>query len=633
MNRASRATCAPKSAARTGLALVLLLVACDQPHDGAGSKCGPAVVEDEAVAFAPCIPNPGVWTELRARPPGQAVARTEVVKFLIDLHEDRRVYFVNTQRWPVHYDFAATHLSRPTDPVLRHALFNFTEYRDPTRRFVCGSLVHYLDADVWAMELLTGDNLAGRRVQRAFEQLQRAVYFGDALRYRPISALHRSRLDEDTVELPRLSTEDVFGAIQYQPLTHGTATGELVIVRRGETASARPDAIYVFEELPDEVPRAAAIISAQLQAPLGHVALLCANRGTPNMALRDALDDRSFAALAGQRVQLVVGPQEYTLEAATGEAIPRAEPTTITPPLADDDGALRALADLRLDDASTVGAKAAQLGEAASLGETIVTPGGFVVPFSRYATHLRSAHAMRLVNLAERRDAIERAPVERRLLAAVHARIQAFEGAERVILRSSTNAEDLPGFTGAGLYESRVIDASADANTLADALRAVWASVWREAAHDERDAFGIDHDAVRMAVLVQPFVRDARANGVAITANPFHSRQPGYLINAQPMSASVTGAEGGEIPEQHLLYTFIDGDDARLLSLSSEQDGPVLTPDDLSHLRPVLETLHRHFVPRWGARANAVDVEFLIAGDDREVVVLQARPFLTRPPI
>ncbi|MEO8064705.1 MAG: hypothetical protein ABI821_18375 [Pseudomonadota bacterium] len=49
--------------------------------------------------------------------------------------------------------------------------------------------------------------------------------------------------------------------------------------------------------------------------------------------------------------------------------------------------------------------------------------------------------------------------------------------------------------------------------------------------------------------------------------------------------------------------------------------------DDLRALSAVLEKLHCHFMRRWQRRANAVDVEFLIAGADRHVVVLQARPY------
>jgi hypothetical protein len=48
---------------------------------------------------------------------------------------------------------------------------------------------------------------------------------------------------------------------------------------------------------------------------------------------------------------------------------------------------------------------------------------------------------------------------------------------------------------------------------------------------------------------------------------------------------------------------------------------------DLRHLSDVLQALHAHFMRVWRRRANAVDVEFLVAGADRRVIVLQARPY------
>ena len=50
-------------------------------------------------------------------------------------------------------------------------------------------------------------------------------------------------------------------------------------------------------------------------------------------------------------------------------------------------------------------------------------------------------------------------------------------------------------------------------------------------------------------------------------------------------------------------------------------------PQEIEELAAVLQALHDHFTPYWADRANAVDVEFLIAGPDRDVIVLQARPF------
>ena len=53
----------------------------------------------------------------------------------------------------------------------------------------------------------------------------------------------------------------------------------------------------------------------------------------------------------------------------------------------------------------------------------------------------------------------------------------------------------------------------------------------------------------------------------------------------------------------------------------------LLRDPDLRALGDALGKLHEHFMHVWNRRANAVDVEFLIAGEDRHVVVLQARPY------
>ena len=59
------------------------------------------------------------------------------------------------------------------------------------------------------------------------------------------------------------------------------------------------------------------MITDELQAPLGHINVLCHNRKTPNMALRDASDSAEVKALAGKLVHLTVGAQGHRLEPAT----------------------------------------------------------------------------------------------------------------------------------------------------------------------------------------------------------------------------------------------------------------------------------------------------------------------------
>lgn len=599
------------------------------------------------LASAHEIRDETTWLQLAARPPEANVARTEVVKFLVDRRDRRRLWFIDSERYPYHFYFARERLG----PVEDHELFNRIEYTRPDRRFELGSVVRYLDADTWTMELVSSDTLSGEEIARLFSEVRGALWTGDRLRYRPLSDLQQASVAALGARLPLATTNEVFGGIRYQPLTTGTTFGHLRIVRAQlDPATVRADEILVLAHLPEEIPVNAGVISQELQAPLGHVAILCATRRTPNMALRGACAHPELVALEGQLVRLQVGPQDYTIAPATLAAAEKAwskrRPRRPRVPALDPDTTdLAEVSSLRLRDTRFAGAKAAQLGEVSRLAG-VFTPGGFVVPLAHYLHHLQRCGAVsdlpaRLADpefsaspgvrgawLAAARARIERAPVDSGLVADVASRIRRLAPGSRWILRSSTNAEDLPGFTGAGLYRSvRVKPGFTDAD-LAGAMRQVWASVWLQGAFEERSWYRIDHAAVGMALLVQPFVDGAVANGVAITANPFAEMRPGFFINAQTLGGSVTGAAGDEIPEQHLVYTFMGDLESEVLARSSRTGGePLLRDAEIRGLAFVLERLHRHFVPRWKGPANAVDVEFLIAGEDRHVVVLQARPY------
>lgn len=89
--------------------------------------------------------------------------------------------------------------------------------------------------------------------------------------------------------------------------------------------------------------------------------------------------------------------------------------------------------------------------------------------------------------------------------------------------RSSSSAEDIEGFSGAGLYESHTgylhpeLQPSKNKyRTVEYAMRRVWASYWLYNAYQERELAGIDHLAANMGILVHPVFDDDResANGV-----------------------------------------------------------------------------------------------------------------------
>lgn len=106
--------------------------------------------------------------------------------------------------------------------------------------------------------------------------------------------------------------------------------------------------------------------------------------------------------------------------------------------------------------------------------------------------------------------------------AALQSQFAALSPGQGLRFRSSSTAEDIEGFNGAGIYDSdsgflQPPPAEA-AKTVERAIRKVWASYWLFGAVEERRNAGIDHSWGRMAVLVEPRFDDAKesANVVAV---------------------------------------------------------------------------------------------------------------------
>ncbi|RKN03793.1 PEP/pyruvate-binding domain-containing protein [Streptomyces radicis] len=178
-------------------------------------------------------------------------------------------------------------------------------------------------------------------------------------------------------------------------------------------------------------------------------------------------------------------------------------------------------------------------------------------------------------------------------------------GGGPVAVRSSATAEDLPDASFAGQQDTWLGVEGPD--ELLDAIRACWDSLHTERAIAYREAAGVAHDAVRMAVVVQRMV-NASVAGVLFTANPLTGSRAETVVDAAPGLG--TAVVDGTAAADHYV---LDGADP--------PERGCLTPARLRELREVGERL----ADRLGAPQ---DVEWAY---DREgtLWLLQSRPITT----
>jgi len=211
---------------------------------------------------------------------------------------------------------------------------------------------------------------------------------------------------------------------------------------------------------------------------------------------------------------------------------------------------------------------------------------------------------------------------------------QRFPEGTSIRCRSSTNNEDLTGFSGAGLYDS--FTHRPDEGPLAATIKQVFASLWNYRAFEEREFYRIDHFAAAMAVVLHPNTVGERANGVAVTKDILYQSQDQnkgvcYYVNAQVGEDLVTNPGADSVPDELLIGPRNPRGD-RVIQSSNRTEGgaPVLDDAQLMELRRALRTIHARFAELYGVVGHAdfaMEVEFKIKADGH-LLIKQARPWV-----
>jgi pyruvate,water dikinase len=660
--------------ALAGLALASLALACSDSATKlwvcgipAGSAAPPSVAQ---------IGCEGDFVALASEPLAASIPGARSVKTSIDREAGFALSFQDSRAYPIHWDFLSNHRSAaqglPRVPMLSQ--FNGEEYYLPDRRFLLGALTHYEGPDQWVYEVAPYDTADAEMIATAFERIADSTFIGSELSFHPTSVSVERVADELPRSVPRTDTDELFAGVEYQALNVADSIGQLRFIAAEdlEYSFIGFRDIVVLDRVPNDISVTQGIITAEFQTPLSHINVLSRNRGTPNMALRDATTRAELTSLAGQWVRLEVGATDYRItpvDVAEADAWWEAnKPQGVQVPGLDDsvtelrdvgvivpDGTAPAELHETIARATRAfGGKAANYG-ALSHVPGVNVPRGFAVPIYHYLQFMRengfdqrvaalladpsfqNDAALRDASLRELRDDMLLAPVNAEFAELLLGRLERDYAGVRMRFRSSTNAEDLDGFTGAGLYTSRSGDAG-DRQSILDAVRSVWASVWTFRAFEERSYRSIDHQRVGMALLVHRSFPSEEANGVALTNNPFDRQglDPAFYVNVQVHEFSVVQPPAGTTTESFLHYFDVQNRPVSYLSESNlvGQGERVLSPAQVDELGTALDTIRRFFAPAYANDAWwAMDVEFKFDaedGDTPQLFVKQARPFGNR---
>jgi hypothetical protein len=628
------------------------------------------------------------YEALASEPLDASIPGATSVKVVIDRTDHNALYFQNSKRYCIHWDFASAHLSGGKLPVVPTlAQFNATEYFSPDRRFILGALSYYAGPAKWVFELSPYDAADPALIATAFDIARRGTWLGAELAFHPTS----SRLDGITKDLPStipiVTTDQLYEGIDYQPLNPGTSTG-ILRFRRSEDVDGKYipfREIVVLDAVPNDISIVSGIITSEFQTPLAHINVLSVNRGTPNMALRGALDHAELRALEGKWVELRVGPNAWEVGEVTEAAAaawwnehkPKAlsvQPMDLT--VTD----LRAANEMIDAEASSLsagisraipafGAKATNYGALSVAQErgafsalpVMDAPGpmapAFGVPMFYYDQFMRDnglydrmkalmAEASwadpeaREEALDQFKDELRAAPIREEVVREVIARAAELFPGEDIRFRSSTNAEDLGQFTGAGLYNSETGKPAIpgdERDSVAWAIKKVWSQVWNSRAYQERDYFSMAHLDVGMALLVHANFPEEEAQGVALTNNPFDASglEPAFYVNGQVGNNDVVTPERGTTADSYLQYFNSPGQPVVYTQHSTlvPAGHSVLSEDQTQRLGIALDAIHKYFFSAYGSAGGWYALEVDWKFDDKlspgspRLFIKQARPY------
>jgi len=572
------------------------------------------------------------------------------VLFVIDRKDQNKIYYVNTKRYAFHKDFVnGAYLS-----LERGQEFFQNNYLKPNRRFILGTIAYQTPLKRWTFEFWEGDLISADQIKLAADVIKGTFF--RTVAYKPNSI----RQDDDSrgiAGLDRVSQSDINKEQEYQALNVAKGLGRIhVIPKLDDHVEIGFNEILVLDEVPLQLPPVAGVITSHPSTPLSHINLLAKGWGIPNAYVKNALT--LLKQYDGWWVEFDAKRDGYTIKRADLDQLHEyqrrlAQRLNVMKPrfnLAET--RLLGLAQQRAPLAIAYGGKSANLGEVMNAHlPGIAVPNGFTIPFYYYDDFLKAnklddviyallsdkkfVHdpAYRREQLVALRAKIQAAKFDEALSAQILRRVHREFPGKGLFVRSSSNSEDLPNFSGAGLYTT-VPNVKGD-HELIEAIKTVWASCWNFEAYEARERANVDHSKIFMAVLIQEGI-NSESSGVMITADPFDKDNKGAIYISAKRGLGIKVVEGKKVAEQ-IIYRE-RGNAVQVLTRSEEDS--LLTFDEMGGVKEVAITGERVVLTDEVIRrlvSAAAAIKRVFAGRDQDIewaymegqiYIVQSRPFI-----
>ena len=606
------------------------------------------------------------FNELKGLPNTNKFGAVDAVKVLLDIHNNT-LYFLNANTYQLHVEFCIEYLGY-NQSKWKFNVENYDETQD--RDFLMGTINYFQNQDKFTLEFSVADQITNDQIQIFYNKILEAFELDNTL-YIFLNTNRMRDLSIQDLQLPTIEPSEIFEGLDYQALNIKAGYGILKFVKADALnyQELSPKDIVVINGTPNDLPPVAGVITTDFQTPLSHITLLCMNRGTPMAAVKKAWDDSLLRSMEGLPVYFQVNNDGLKVEKVSEELVDsfihKSQLSQEKIILDKDTTFYKLLTPQEMEGKlSIVGGKAAHFGELHTAVKKLkleakLPEDAFAIPFAFYESHIKEGRIDKLIKvlpamvlendqetLKEQLEYIQykikRLPLSRELLELVKKKV-AQSSFQKFRFRSSTNAEDIEGFNGAGLYTSKSAELNNPSKSIEKAIKKVWASTWSYKAFMEREYFGIDQNSVSMGILCHRSFPDEEANGVVITKNLYRQNYRGFVVNAQKGDVSVVKPPIGVTCEQLICYS--DKDDAfygekeivEYISYSNilePSEKSVLSTDEVIDLTRSLSKIKKYMYQRNKKTLRKIpyyeyglDFEFKLFGKSRQLYIKQMRPF------